>query len=139
MVEVSLSCFNPGLREEYWYVSAEEETKKSPIKFSLSSDRESRGDTNDGDDDETDPKSDEIDGDVDDDDTGDENDDGDVDVDIDGKEKSLKPLLTYSLGLGLRKLDFAVCQQLRGMHRASLLAYTIYGAEMHSKVGNKTE
>ena len=52
----------------------------------MSSDRESRGDTNDGDDDETDPKSDEIDGDVDDDDTGDENDDGEVDIDIDGKE-----------------------------------------------------
>ena len=76
-----------------WHVSAEEETKKSPIKFSLSSDRESRGDTNDGDDDETDPKSDEIDGDVDD-DTGDENDDdGEVDVDIDGKEKMFKTFI----------------------------------------------
>ena len=84
----------------------------------MSSDRESRGDTNDGDDDETDPKSDEIDGDVDDDDTGDENDDGEVDADVDGKEISLKPLLTYNLGLGLRKLDFSVCQQQRGMHRA---------------------
>lgn len=40
--------------------AAEEDSKKSPIKFSLSSDRESRGDTNDGDD-ETDPKSDDID------------------------------------------------------------------------------
>ena len=69
-----------------WHVSAEEETKKSPIKFSLSSDRESRGDTNDGDDDETDPKSDEIDGDVEDDDTGDENDDGEVDLNINGKK-----------------------------------------------------
>ena len=77
--------WNKNIKFSFWHVSAEEETKKSPIKFSLSSDRESRGDTNDGDDDETDPKSDEIDGDVDD-DTGDENDDGEVDVDIDGKE-----------------------------------------------------
>ena len=58
---------------------AEEESKKSPIKFSLSSDRESRGDTNDGDDDLTDPKSEDVDGGGD--NTDDENGDNDYDDD----------------------------------------------------------
>ena len=98
-----------GLNERICSILAEEESKKSPIKFSLSSDRESRGDPNDGDDDLTDAKSDDVDGaDDDNDDEDDEKEDNDADEIIEIDEEDQENGGLYDMSFVVRKPVFGV-------------------------------
>ena len=106
-----------SLNKRIYSFLAEEESKKSPIKFSLSSDRESRGDPNDGDDDLTDAKSDDVDGA--DDDNGDnydntdddEKDDNDDDEIIEPDEEDQENGGLYDMSHEASKPVFGVSDQ----------------------------